>query len=112
MNGPEAGKLDRRITIQQRSTSKDTFGQESVTWSDRLSCWAKIEPLSGRELELGQAVASEVSHRVTVLYRAGITSAMRVLYQGRYFDIHGVLDVETAHVVLELLCGEGLNQGG
>jgi SPP1 family predicted phage head-tail adaptor len=45
---------------------------------------------------------------VTIRYRPGVTSAMRVRYQGRKFNILTVLDVEMAHVALELTCAEGL----
>lgn len=106
-----SGELNRRITIQQRATSTDSYGQQATTWADVLSCWAAIEPLDGRELLLAQAINAEVTHRLTVRYRTGITAAMRATYQGRLFNIHAVLDPDTAHVALQLLCSEGLNQG-
>lgn len=111
MNGPDSGWLDRRITIQQRASGLDSFGQSSIAWTDYLSCWARIEPLSGHELVTAQAVNAEVTHKVTVLYRPGITAAMRAVYQGRYFNVQNVLDPETAHVISELHCSEGLNPG-
>jgi SPP1 family predicted phage head-tail adaptor len=36
---------------------------------------------------------------------------MRVIYQGRVFDIQSVIDVDTQHRRLALMCSEGLNQG-
>ena len=107
----DSSTMRRRITVQSRSTALDSYGQQVITWSDVLSCWASIEPLSGRELIAAQAVSSELSHTVTIQYRTTVTAAMRVLYQGRVFNIQSSTDPDTAHVALQLLCSEGLNQG-
>ena len=105
------GDLNRRITIQTRTAGQDSYGQQVTTWSDLLSCWALIEPLAGRELEIAQAVNAAVDHKVTILYRSTVTAQHRVVYQGRYLNISAVLDPEMAHEVLHLMCGEGLNAG-
>lgn len=106
-----AGDLNRRITIQQRSSTPDSYGQQSGAWTDVVTCWAGIEPLTGRELLAAQAVNTENTHQVKLRYRTGITAAMRVVYQGRLFNILSVIDPDTAHVALHLLCSEGLTQG-
>ena len=106
-----AGDMGRRITIQARGAGADSYGQQVSTWADVLTCWASIEPIDGRELLTAKSINAEVSHRVVVRYRAGIIAAMRVVYQGRFFNILSVIDPDTAHVALHLLCSEGLNQG-
>lgn len=105
------GDLNRRISIQSRSAALDTFGQRLTTWTDVLVCWAGIDQLVGRELVLGQAVHNEVTHKVTILYRSTVTPQMRVVYWGRNFNIQSVIDPNTAHEFLELMCSEGLNEG-
>jgi SPP1 family predicted phage head-tail adaptor len=110
-NGLRSGDLRRRVTVQQRTVSVDTFGQQAVSWSSFLECWADIQPSSGRELIAAQAQQSEVTHQVVIRYRSGVLPAMRVLYQGRVFDIQSVIDVDTQHRRLALMCSEGLNQG-
>lgn len=109
-NAIRAGDLRRRISIQNRSTVK-TSGQEQQTWTEVLSCWAEISPLTGRELIAAQAQVSEVTHEVTIRYRAGITPRMRIVYQGRVFNILFVNDLDTQHRKLVMQCSEGLNQG-
>lgn len=111
MHVVRSGDLNRRIAIQQRTTTPDGYGQQTTTWTDVITCWASIEPLNGRELVQAQAVQAETTHQVTILYRSSITAAMRVVYQGRVFNILSVIDPDTSHVALQLLCSEGLNQG-
>jgi SPP1 family predicted phage head-tail adaptor len=106
-----AGTLRRQITIQSRSSTPDTFGQSVRTWSNLVTTWADIEPLSGRELEVARAVQPEVTHQVTIRYRTGLTDVMRIVYQGRYFNINSILDVGMRHEILQMLCTEGLDDG-
>lgn len=106
-----SGDLRRRVTIQQRTATQDTFGQSSVTWTDLFSCWADIQPMNGRELLAAQAQQFEVTHQVVIRWRSGVTPAMRVVYQGRFMDVQSVIDVDTQHRRLTLMCSEGLNRG-
>lgn len=107
----QAGKLRRRIEIQRRTATQDDYGQPLTTWTTEITTQAEFEPLNGRELVAAQAVQSEVTHTVTIRYRAGITPAMRIKYDGRLFNIHAVLDEAERHRMLTLLCSEGLNDG-
>lgn len=109
--GIRSGDLRRRITFQTRTTSVDTFGQQGITWADYLSCWADIQPMSGRELISAQALQAETTHEVVIRFRAGIVPAMRVVYQARRFNVLSVIDNDMQHRRLSLLCSEGLNQG-
>lgn len=107
----DAGALNRRVLIQARSQTKDTVGQRDISWNNVARCWARIEQLQGRELETAQAINAEITHRVVIRYRSGITAAMRVVYQGRFLNIEAPLDIDTDHILLHLMCSEGLNRG-
>ena len=106
-----AGTLRRQVLIQSRSSALDGFGQKVRAWTDLASVWADIQPLSGRELEVARAVQAEVTHQVTIRYRTGLSDLMRLVYQGRYFNVNSVIDTDTQHKQLLLLCTEGLDDG-
>ena len=107
----QAGTLNRRITLQTRAPAQDSYGQESITWSDWATCWAHIRPMSGREILAAQAINAETTHIVTIRYRPGVNAGMRLLFGSRIFNIEAVIEPEMAHVTLELQCSEGMNQG-
>lgn len=106
------GRLRKRVTLEARSASQGTAGQPAGTWAPVATVWASIEPLSGREMLAAEAAQSEVSHRVTLRYRAAITAAMRVNYGGRYFNIRAVRNINERDDVLILDCTEGQDSGG
>lgn len=107
------GQLNKRVTVQSRVTTQDALGAESTNWSDVVTCWARIRPVSGRELLGGQQPQVVHDTRIRIRYQAGVavSAKMRVNFGGRLYDIVGVLDVEEAHKYLDLLCQSGANKG-
>lgn len=111
-----AGDLRRQIDLQTRATAQDTFGGQSTTWTTAYTVWAQITPLTGRELLAAQAVRSEVTHTITVRWRTELAdpmalAAMRALYNGRIFNIHGARNLDERNRTIELDVSEGLNNG-
>ncbi len=106
-----SGQLRRFATIEQRTTTKDTTGQALDTWTTVCTPYVDIQPAAGREMLAGEAIASRVSSIVEMRYRSDITAAMRLRYAGRILNIEAVLDVDTRHERLNLMCSEGLNRG-
>ena len=116
MTSLRAGVLNRRIRIQAPSATLDAFGIPAPGWTDLLTVWGAIEPLTGRELFNAQQVASEVTHRITIRFNALLTdtrlaATYRVLYAGRSFNIHAVMNEDEANVTMVMLASEGLNDG-
>lgn len=101
-----AGRLRHKIVIQQVSEERSASGSVIQTWSDSLRLKAAVEPLQGREYWEGKQLQNEVTTRFRIYYRSGITSKMRVLFNGKYYDILSVLDPEERHREIELMCVE------
>lgn len=103
----DAGRLNRRVTIETPTITRGTSFKEPVeTWATFATVWAAIEPLSGRELLANRQVENEVTTRVRIRYLAGVLPKMRVVYGSRTFRIESVIDPVTARRDLELLCVE------
>ena len=102
----DATKLRHRVSIQQVTEAKDTYGATTRTWATIATAWAAIEPIAGREYFYAQQVASSVSHRVTIRHRTGITPKMRIVHDSRTFEIESVRNLEERDRWLELMCSE------
>ncbi len=101
-----AGKLRHRVTIQQKSVTRNTFGEEVVTWQDVATVWAAIEPLRGREFFESQQINAEVTTQITIRYRDGIAPEMRIIYNSKIYDIQAAINTEERDKELILLCKE------
>lgn len=111
-----SGLLSRRVIVQQRTTQKDSFGQQLTTWTDVKTVYAYIEALTGSEREAAMSVSTDVSHRVTVRFDAIFSdprqvAAYRLAYGTRLFNVQACMNLDEANRTIELLCAEGLNYG-
>ncbi|WP_139121850.1 phage head closure protein, partial [Piscirickettsia litoralis] len=66
-------------------------------------------PDAGRELFSAHQFYSEITHTVTLRYTPGITPAMRVYFEGRYFEILSVINRDERNRELILACREWIN---
>jgi SPP1 family predicted phage head-tail adaptor len=107
-----AGKLNRRITIQRPSQTRDQYGQLTTDWADVLSTWGGIRAATSKEVYAASGFTSQVSHVITLRYRprTPILSSYRVNYQGRIFQLQAVSDPDENKVQVNLLCLE-LDEG-
>jgi len=104
----EAGVLRNRITIQKKSVTRNSYGEEVITWVTHCQAWAQMEPLSGREFLEARQIQAEGMVRFTLRYQAGIEPEMRVLFGTRTFNIQAVIHVEERGREIQLMCVEQL----
>jgi SPP1 family predicted phage head-tail adaptor len=102
----EIGKLRHRIEIQKKTVESDALKQEMETWTPFASCWARVEPLNGREYIAAGQVNAELTARITMRYREGVTSDMRVVCKEKVFEILGVVNTDMRNIELVLMCKE------
>lgn len=100
------GNLRHRVTLQQLSRIDDGAGGYIETWIAVATVWADVYPLKGQELYQAQQVQANLSHRVTIRYRAGVEPSMRLQYGTRTLAIEAVIDPEERHRELILMCSE------
>lgn len=100
------GRLKDRVRLERISETLAASGQPANEWVLVTTAWAGIEPISGRERIAGDQVMSDLTHRVMMRYRAGVTPKMRLVNGARVLEIVSVIDTNNRHEQLELLCTE------
>lgn len=100
-----AGRLRHRLTIQAETRDQNGYGEETRSWSDVAEVWGEAKCLAGREAIRAQQTCPEANWLVTIRWRPGITSDMRVVYDGRILNI-GFVRQGTVTDRLELECIE------
>lgn len=87
----QAGRLNRRVTLQAPGTTQDELGQPIPGWTDVATLWADIRMKSGLEAIKAGASVSVVQASIRVRYRAGITAGMRVVHNLTNYNITAVM---------------------
>lgn len=111
-----AGRLRHRITIQEPRQQQDsTTGAIRTVWVDFATfVAAEIAPLSVREFIASSQMQSQITARITVRYRPGLTAQMRILHSstGKIYNPAGWLaDPDSGLEYLTAPCSEGVNAG-
>lgn len=101
----KAEKMRHRITFQVPSDAKDVLGGYSDSWTDAITVWAQISPVSGREYS-GQVQGNAVTHKIYCRYLKGISPQLRVKFGERTFRIISVLNWEERNKGLTIMCEE------
>lgn len=94
MNGSfiDPGALRTELSLQRPALTPDGLGGHSEDWSEVATLFARVEPVSaGVRFGAGQTVET-TTHRITVRFRADLASGMRLVRDGRVFELVSVHD--------------------
>ncbi|GLK49494.1 hypothetical protein GCM10017620_24670 [Brevundimonas intermedia] len=92
----EAGNLDRRITLQRATITRDGYNNEVATWNDLVTVWAGYAPVSDGERFRAGERASEISARFTIRHSsqvADLSPKDQLVFSGRTFAITRVKEI-------------------
>ena len=109
----EAGKLNRRITIQQRQAGYDEAGQPVQTWADVVSVWANVAGNTGLTTikNASDVTAAIKRYSIRIRFREGLNEGMRVLLGTVPFDVKEVRMDYAGREWTDLVCEQGGNDG-
>ena len=100
----QAGRLNRRCTLQSPSQSVDALGQPTPGWTDVATVWGDVRLRSGLESVKAGAVVSTVQASVRIRYRTGINAGMRVLVDAVPYEVVAVQPDVGGREYVDLVC--------
>lgn len=100
----QAGRLNRRVTLQAPGTATDELGQPIPGWTDVATVWGDVRLRSGLESIKAGAVVSTVQASVRIRYRTGINAGMRVLVDSVPYEVLAVQPDVGGREYVDLVC--------
>lgn len=109
-----AQRLRHLITIQQRTTSLNAYREDVSAWTTLRTCYAGVEPVSGKEYASSGATVGETFVRVICRYIdvSDVTSRMRITFNSETYDIAEIVNEGTKDRMVSFMCRKGANEGG
>lgn len=89
----KAGKLDRRVTLQTLTVTRDSYGAAIESWTDLDTVWAEVIPLKGREYFTAAQIVAEKMLKFRIRYRTDLTETMRIVYAGQTYDVQYMAEI-------------------
>jgi len=102
----QAGKRNKHITLQSLTEAITDEGEVTETAATVAKVWASIEPLSSREAWFAQQSQATTSHKITILYRPGVTTRHQATWGGRTFRFDSVVNLDEANRELMITATE------
>lgn len=94
-------KLDRKIVIENYTLTQNSFGESTKVWATYHTCFADVGMMGGTEKLEGDKTTATVQVRFKIRYFAGINESMRVLYNGTYYDIIEIQELDREGLYLK-----------
>ena len=89
-----AGKLDRRIVIQEKENTTDSYGFRSWVWTNHATIWSNWVQVSGKETDRDKNKNNDVSGYFRTRYVSTIDENMRVYFNSEYYKITQIKEIQ------------------
>src|SRR4051812_11054458 len=84
------GDLGERVTLEALDASeRNSLGESVESFARFCDCWANVDEGATRTFLLAQQNQPELAALVTIRWRPGIESGMRLTHRGRCFRVDG-----------------------
>ena len=95
LKGDNPGKLDRRITLQQRTVAANAYNEPIETWTILATVSAAIEyPITGSDEETADKLNIARRRAIfTIRYLDSVDLVSRILYGTEVYDIERIAEV-------------------
>lgn len=106
------GKFKHRVQIQSMDGdgTADDYNYDEPVPVTIATRWAKIKPLTGKQLEYGKQINELVTTQVNMRYYAGLTPDHQLLFGTRIFNILSVINVDEANEEHIVMCVETITK--
>jgi len=88
----KSGIMDQKAEIQTPTEGVNSIGEPTFTYSAFATRWVALLPLSGAERVASLQNEATVTHRIRMRYTNGLKPKMRIVSEGRTFEIDSVVE--------------------
>ncbi len=102
-----AGDLRNYVAFQSVAQTPDGAGGMVDVWSADFYDWVAIWPMSGKEMIENLRVSADITHKVRMRYRTGVTNKMRIVWGSRTLEIKTApINQNERNYQIDLICAE------
>ena len=101
----QIGHLDRRVTLQNYSTTRNVYGELIESYSDYRTVWAKVDFDGGSQSDEFDRITaiSKVKFFIRNLDLADLTEKTRISYDSKLYYIQAINEIEGRDSFLEII---------
>jgi len=100
------GNLRARLVLEGPVETPDAAGGVTRTWATLASVWCDVATLNAQQRFEAEQIGQTVTHRLTLRWRAGLSTKQRLRRGTQIFLIRGVQDPDDKRRRLVCTCEE------
>lgn len=100
-----AGKRNFRITVQPW-TGTTANGVTAKSWGSGVGRWAMVQAITGGELDAGNRIVMEATHKFTVPRPTTVGHRDRISWAGQVWDIVEIDQTDPAEITILAKTGQ------
>lgn len=89
----QAGRMDRRITIQHVTETQNDYGEAEENWKNFVTCWAEVKPVRGKEFFEADQINARIDTIFRIRWADGISPKMRIIYNEQIYNIYSLVEL-------------------
>ena len=97
-----SGSFRHRITFQEEAEGYDEDGFPTEGWTDKSMQWAMVKTLNAREFYAVGQTMNEAKTRFVIRYTEGIHDGMRIMYNGKAYEIETIINDDLKNETLTI----------
>jgi len=101
-----AGQLRHRLVFQSLGQVQNEFGEPTDTYSEHMTLWGSIRPMSARELLNAEQIIGEKTHIVKIRYSTLVGTKDRFTFDSRTFEVVYILDAGERNIYMDIMAKE------
>ena len=86
------------LEVQEKVETDDGRGGTALAWATTFRVTGSMKALKGYEMLRGQALTNKITHRVETWYDNRVTTAHRLLYGSRVFNVRFIDNVNERNI--------------
>lgn len=102
--------LKHKIQILRLVEVPDALGGFDTSWEPVKTKWAKVSPMSGRELIHADKIDATAASTFVVRFDSDILESDKILFKSREYNIHSIVNVDEEDRFLSILGERGVAQ--
>jgi SPP1 family predicted phage head-tail adaptor len=99
-----------KIDIEAKTNTDDGMGGISESWALFANVDSFAEVKTSKELNKDNSLVLTDLMKFTIKHINGITSDMRIKYNGEYYNIESINNINQAGIIVEILARKGVTQ--
>jgi SPP1 family predicted phage head-tail adaptor len=105
-DAPTFGRMIHRLGLEAPIIVPDTSGGAEVSYALIADVWGEVRPVTGDEGQNQDRLSAELSHVVSIRYRADVSPDYRFAFGTKKLHIRAVILRDGRHRYLDCRCQE------